>query len=50
MKPTKKLFLKKEEEEEQIKKSNIDGINLIKVHFMHVVNITMKTLCIINLW
>jgi hypothetical protein len=35
--------------ERRIKKSNIDGVNWIKAHCMHVVNNTMKFLCTINL-
>jgi hypothetical protein len=26
----------------RLRKSNIDGVNLIKVHYMHIVSITMK--------
>jgi hypothetical protein len=32
------------EERRWLRKSNIDGVNLIKVHHMHVVNIMMKPL------
>jgi hypothetical protein len=32
-----------------VKKKQYIGVNLIKVHYMHVVNITMKPLCTINL-
>jgi hypothetical protein len=26
-------------------KGNIDGVNLVKVHYIHAINITMKLLC-----
>jgi hypothetical protein len=31
------------------KRSDIDGVNLIKVYYMHAINITVKSLCAINL-
>jgi hypothetical protein len=45
-KPTKNLK-RRGEKERMLKKSNIYGVNLIKMCYMHVVNITMK--CTINL-
>jgi hypothetical protein len=32
-------------EGERLRKSNIDGVNLIKVYYIMYVNITMKPLC-----
>jgi hypothetical protein len=34
-------------EERELRKSNIDGVNLIKVHYKHVVNIILNFLCTI---
>jgi hypothetical protein len=47
MKPTKTV--KKGEKGRGLRNSNINGVNLIKVHYMHVVNIIIKHLCIINI-
>jgi hypothetical protein len=44
-----KTYKKEGEKVEWLRKNNIDGVNLIKAHYMHVVNITKKLLCIINL-
>jgi hypothetical protein len=41
-------LLKRRKKERELKKSNTDGVSLIKVHYKHVVNITMKTLCTIS--
>jgi hypothetical protein len=32
-----------------LRKNNIDGVNLIKIYYMHIVNITMKSIHSINL-
>jgi hypothetical protein len=47
MEPTKNC---KKERGEGLRKSNIDGVNLVKVHYMHVVHITTNPLHTINLF
>jgi hypothetical protein len=32
------------------RKSNINRVNLIKIHYVHVLNITMKSLCTNNIF
>lgn len=34
------MFKKREEEEEELRQSNIDGMNLLKLHYMHVYKCT----------
>jgi hypothetical protein len=40
-----KLLKRKQEEGAWLRKRNIDGMNLIKVHHMQIVNITIEPLC-----
>jgi hypothetical protein len=47
MKPTKNC-LKGRRKRGGLRKNNIDGVNLIKVYYAQVVNITIKHLCTIN--
>jgi hypothetical protein len=49
MKATQNCFKKKGIGKE-LGKNNIDGMNLIKIHYMHNVNTTMKPLYTINLY
>jgi hypothetical protein len=46
MKPTKNCS--KGGGRRRLRKRNIYWVNLIKVHYKHIVNITMKSLCMIN--
>jgi hypothetical protein len=44
-----KNYYKGGEEGEDLRKRNVDGVNLIKAHYMQVVNIIMKPICTVNL-
>jgi hypothetical protein len=39
---------KREKEMEMLRQSNINGVNFIKLHYMHVVNITINLCAIKN--